>query len=40
MGGIRYPIPTQLDEAAMPGNYFVEVQDLMVKKKPAKRRGK
>lgn len=39
-GGIRYPIPTSLDEAPMPPNYFVEVQDLMVKNKPAKRKGK
>jgi uncharacterized protein (DUF169 family) len=39
-GGIRYPIPTALDEFPMPPNYFVEVQDLMVKKKPAKRKRK
>jgi hypothetical protein len=35
-GGIRYPIPTALEEFPMPPHYFVEVQDLMVKKKPAK----
>jgi uncharacterized protein (DUF169 family) len=39
-GGIRYPIPTALDEFPMPPNYFVEVQDLIVKKKPAKRKRK
>jgi uncharacterized protein (DUF169 family) len=39
-GGIRYPIPTQLDESVMPPNYFVEVQDLMTKKKPAKGKKK
>lgn len=30
-GGIRYPVPTQLDESAMPHNYFVEVYDIMEK---------
>ncbi|RLB03804.1 MAG: hypothetical protein DRG50_09795 [Deltaproteobacteria bacterium] len=32
-GGIRYPIPTYLSEAAMPFNYFTEVGDLLAKKK-------
>jgi len=29
-----------MHESQMPGNYFVEVQDLMTKKKPAKGKKK
>jgi uncharacterized protein (DUF169 family) len=39
-GGIRYPVPTEMHESQMPPNYFVEVQDLMTKKKPAKAKKK
>jgi uncharacterized protein (DUF169 family) len=28
-GGVRYPIPTAVEEFGMPPGYFVEVQDLM-----------